>query len=116
MKHRRKVHQAPTGRLVYAAHERDHHLTTAGRRALDARWFALPPGDEERRRGIAGRVPFDTEGRAHAALARLGQMHHRGTLTDRQLALARGKILRAWPAIQPRSASAKRVFRGYDRP
>ncbi len=32
--HARMIHQPPTGRTVFAAHERDHHITTSGRRAL----------------------------------------------------------------------------------
>src|SRR4029077_18516170 len=55
MAHARIIHQEPTGRPVFAAHERNHHITTAGRRALKRSQFALPPGPEEKRRGIKGR-------------------------------------------------------------
>src|SRR4026209_2092677 len=68
--HARIIHPAPTDRPVFAAHERDHHITTAGRRALKRGQFALPPGPEEKRRGIRGRLPIDDVERARAALAR----------------------------------------------
>lgn len=98
----RVIRQAPTYREVYAAHERDHHITTSGRRALPARMFALPPGPDEERRGIAGRVPFDVEGRARSGLARLSMMHHRGEITARELDRARRRILARWPSIHRR--------------
>lgn len=97
--HARVVHQAPTYRPVYAAHERDHHITTSGRRALPARLYALLPGPEELRRGIAGRVPFDSYGRAKSGLARLGMMHNRGTISARELREGRRRILAHWPEI-----------------
>lgn len=95
----RVVHQAPTYRPVYAAHERDHHITTSGRRALPARLYALPPGPGEIRRGIAGRVPFDSYGRAKSGLSRLGMMRNRGTISARELREARHRILVHWPEI-----------------
>lgn len=97
--HDRVVHQAPTYRQAYAAHERDHHITTSGRRSLPTRLFALPPGPSEVRRGISGRVPFDTIGRARSGLARLGMMRHRGTISARDLERARRRILAHWPSI-----------------
>jgi len=97
---KRKVHQAPTGRLVYAAHERDGHITTAGRRALTRAQFALPPGPEEKRRGIKGRLPIDTDERAHDALTRASAMHKRGHLSARELAQARSAVHKAWPSIK----------------
>jgi hypothetical protein len=98
--HARKIHQAPTGRPVFAEHERDHHITTAGRRALKASQFALPPGPEEKRRGIKGRLPIDDIERARSALGRASMMHHQGHLSDRQLASARRKVHKAWPSIE----------------
>ena len=97
--HARMIHQEPTGREVFAAHERDHHITTAGRRALTPRQFALPPGPEEKRRGIKGRLPIDTLVRARNALARAAQMKKGGRLSSAQLATVRRKIHAAWPSI-----------------
>lgn len=99
MDHARVIHQEPTGREVYAAHERDHHITTAGRRALSSGTFALPPGPEEKRRGIKGRLPIDTLERARSALARASMMRHQGHLSRAQLAAVHRKIHKAWPTI-----------------
>jgi hypothetical protein len=96
----RVIRQAPTGRPVFAEHERDHHITTAGRRALTREQFALPPGPEERRRGIKGRLPIDTLRRARNALARARQMHKRHHISASQLAEARRAVHRAWPSIE----------------
>lgn len=111
----REIRQAPTGRPVFAAHERDHHITTAGRRALKRSQFALPPSPEEKRRGIKGRLPIDTIERARSALARASMMHHQGHLTARQLNEVRHKVNRTFPEIhvepiegpRPRSPSTK---------
>lgn len=100
MAHARVIHQEPTGRPVFAAHERDHHITTTGRRALERSQFALPPGAEEKRRGIKGRLPIDDIERARAALARASMMHHRGDITAQQLKQARRAVHRAWPSIK----------------
>jgi hypothetical protein len=100
MAHARVIHQEPTGRPVFAAHERDHHITTAGRRALKRSQFALPPGPEEKRRGIKGRLPIDDIARARSALARASMMHHQGHITTRQLTQARRAVHRAWPSIE----------------
>ena len=97
--HARMIHQEPTGRAVFAAHERDHHITTSGRRALKRSQFALPPGPEEKRRGIKGRLPIDSYGRARSALARASMMHHQGHITAKQLTAARRAVHRAWPSI-----------------
>jgi hypothetical protein len=101
---KRKIHEAPTGRLVFAEHERDHHITTSGRRALSRSQFALPPGPEEERREIKGRLPIDTFKRAHAALARASMMHHLGHISAGQLKAARRVVHKAWPR-----GEAKRV-------
>jgi hypothetical protein len=101
--HARIIHQEPTGRPVFAEHERDHHITTAGRRALKPSQFALPPGPEEKRRGIKGRLPIDEIGRARSALARASMMHHQGHLSARQLASVRRKIHAVWPSIEVES-------------
>lgn len=98
--HARKIRQEPTGREVFAEHERDHHITTAGRRALTHSQFALPPGPEERRRGIKGRLPIDTYKRAKSALARLSMMEHRGHISAGQHAEGRRAVHKAWPEIE----------------
>jgi hypothetical protein len=97
--HARIIHQEPTGRPVFAEHERDHHITTSGRRALKATQFALPPGPGEKRRGIKGRLPIDTIERARNALTRASQMQKRGDITARQLTAIRHRVNRAFPAI-----------------
>ena len=93
------VHQEPTGRPVFAAHERHHHITTSGRRALGRDQFALPPGPEEHRRGIAGRLPIDTLKRARNALTRAAQMKRHEHITASELAAAKHAVHRAWPSI-----------------
>ena len=98
--HARIIHQEPTGRPVFAEHERNHHITTAGRRALSAAQFALPPGPEEKRRGIKGQLPIDTLKRARSALARASMMHHDGSISARELEEARRKVHAAWPSIE----------------
>lgn len=98
--HARMIESRATGREVFAAHERDHHITTAGRLALSADQFALPPSPEERRRGIKGRLPIDTLKRARNALARAAQMKKRGHISAGQLAAAQRKVHRAWPSIE----------------
>jgi hypothetical protein len=98
--HARIIHQEPTGRPVFAAHERDHHITTSGRRALTPSQFALPPSPEEKRRGIKGRLPIDTLTRARNALARAAQMKKSGHLSAGQLATVRRKVHAAWPSIE----------------
>ena len=96
----RKIHEEPTGREVFAAHERDHHITTSGRRALSASQFALPPGPEEKRRGIKGRLPIDTLKRGRNALTRAAQMKKHGHITTAQLATVKRKVHAAWPSIE----------------
>ena len=98
-RHARMIHQEPTGRPVFAEHERDHHITTSGRRALSADQFALPPGPTEKRRGIKGRLPIDTIERARNALTRASQMHKRGDITARQLTAIRHRVNRVFPKI-----------------
>jgi hypothetical protein len=99
MAHAKVIRQKPTGRLVFAAHERDHHITTAGRRALKRSQFALPPGPEEKRRGIRGRLPIDKIERAQNALNRASMMRNQGHITARELEKARRAVHRAWPSI-----------------
>jgi hypothetical protein len=98
--HARVIHQEPTSRPVFAEHERDHHITTSGRRALTADQFALPPGPEEKRRGIKGRLPIDTLKRARNALTRAAQMHKHRHISAGMLAEAKRKVHRAWPSIE----------------
>ena len=100
MAHARMFESPVTGRPVFAAHEREHHITTRGRRSLEREQFALPPGPEERRRGIKGRLPIDTLKRARSALARASMMHHEGHITAGQLAEARRAVHHAWPSIE----------------
>lgn len=99
MAHARVIHQEPTGREVYAQKERDHHITTFGRRALSAEQFALPPGPEEKRRGIKGRLPIDTLKRGRNALGRAKQMKMRGEISAGQLDAVKRKVHAAWPSI-----------------
>ncbi len=98
--HARVIESPVTGREVFAAHERDHHITTRGRRSLPRDLCALPPGPEETRRGIAGRLPIDTLKRAHAALSRASMMHHEGTISAHMLNEARRAVHHAWPSIE----------------
>jgi hypothetical protein len=97
--HARKIESPVTGREVFAAHERDGHITTRGRRVLKRDQFALPPGPEEKRRGIKGRLPIDSIERARNALARAAQMKKRGDITTRQLTAIQHKINRTFPEI-----------------
>jgi hypothetical protein len=90
---------SPTGRKIYAAKERNHHITTHGREMLDADQFALPPGPKEKRRGIKGRLPIDTIARARNALTRAAQMKKRRHITAAQLNTVRHKVNRAFPEI-----------------
>jgi hypothetical protein len=62
-----------TGRTIGGAKESDGKITTKGRLALSASDFALPPGEEEKRRGIKGRYPINDEAHARNALARVRQ-------------------------------------------
>jgi len=98
--HARMVESPATGREIFAARERDHHITTAGRLALSAEQFALPPGPEENRRGIKGRLPIDTLKRARNALQRAAQMKKRGHISARQLAMVRRRVHAEWPSIE----------------
>jgi len=95
----KKIESPVTGREVFAAHERDGHITTRGRRSLRKSQFALPPTAEQKRRGIKGRLPIDTIERARNALARAAQMKKRGEITGRQLTLIQHRVNRAFPKI-----------------
>lgn len=57
--HARKIESPETGRSLFPQKERDGKITTAGRLVLRREQFALPPGPEEKRRGIKGRLPID---------------------------------------------------------
>jgi hypothetical protein len=92
--------KSPTGRMEFAAKERDHHITTHGRQSLRADQFALPPGPAERRRGILGRMPIDTLLRGRNALQRAAQMRKAGHLSAAQLATVKRKVHAAWPSIE----------------
>lgn len=97
--HARRIMSPATGREIFAAKERDHHITTHGRQLLRASQFALPPTPEETRRGIKGRLPIDTLPRARNALARAAQMRKRGHISAAQLATLQRKIHAVWPSI-----------------
>lgn len=97
--HARVIESPVTGRQVFAAHERDGHITTRGRRALTRSQFALPPGPEEKRRGIKGRLPIDDAERARNALGRAKRMYKRGNISARQLTQVRSAVHKAWPSI-----------------
>ena len=98
--HARMIESPVTGRPVFAAHARNHHITTRGRRALERAQFALPPGPEEKRRGIKGQLPIDTIKRARAALARASMMFNDGTINAHELEAARRAVHHAWPSIE----------------
>ena len=78
-----------------SSHEKDGRITTSGRKALPSGKFALPPGPDEKRRGIGGRFPIDTEARARNALARVSQF---GTPSEKQT--VRAAVRRAFPDIE----------------
>lgn len=100
MAHAARVIESPaTGREIFAAKERDRKITTAGRLGLRRDQFALPPGPEEKRRGIKGRLPIDTIERARNALQRAAQMKKRGDITARQLTAIQHRVNRAFPEI-----------------
>lgn len=123
MAHARMIESPATGREIFASKERDHHITTHGRQMLGAEQFALPPGPEERRRGIKGRLPIDTIKRARAALARASMMHHDGHISAAQLAEVRRAVHRAWPSIEVEAharmiespATGREVFAAHER-
>lgn len=98
--HARMIESPATGREIFAAKERDHHITTHGRQMLRADQFALPPGPEEKRRGIKGRLPIDTIKRGRNALQRAAQMKKSGHISASQLASVRRKVHAAWPSIE----------------
>uniref|UniRef100_A0A6H1ZN19 Uncharacterized protein n=1 Tax=viral metagenome TaxID=1070528 RepID=A0A6H1ZN19_9ZZZZ len=79
--------------------EKAGKITTKGRRALGSDDFALPPGLEEKRRGIKGRFPIDTKARARNALARAGQRDHVG-ITASEAATVRRRVKAKYPEIE----------------
>ena len=81
--------------LKVKAKEKDGKITTAGRRALGRGQFALPPGVEERRRGIGGRYPIYDLAHARNALARVAQ---HGTPTEKMV--VRRKVKAKYPQIE----------------
>lgn len=83
-----------------SSHEKEGRITTEGRKALPKGKFALPPGPEERRRGIGGRFPIDTKARARNALARAAQGVEAGTLSSSQEATIKRAVSRAFPDIE----------------
>jgi len=96
--HARMV-ESPTGREIYGTKERNHHITTHGRQMLSADQFALPPGPEEKRRGIKGRLPIDTVKRGRNALSRAAQMKKHGHINASEFATVKRKVHARWPSI-----------------
>jgi len=92
-----------TGRDISGQKEKKGKITTAGRLRLPRAKFALPPGPEEKRRGIKGRYPIDTEERARNALARASQH-----ATPSEVAMIRRAVAREWPGIQQRAVRGGR--------
>src|SRR3972149_2816726 len=78
--------------------ERGGKITTSGRLSLPKSKFALPPSPEEKRRGIKGRYPIDTEERARNALARGSQ-----NATPDELERIRRAVAREYPGIEQRA-------------
>ena len=85
-------------KLTVKTKERGGKITTKGRRGLKRGQFALGPGTEEKRRGIAGRYPIDTKERARNALARVAQF---GTPTEK--ATVKRAVRRKYPGIDVNS-------------
>ena len=73
--------------------ERDGEITTAGRRGLGSKQFALP-GRDPGRPGVKGRYPIDTIERARNALARVSQY---GSADEK--ARVRCAVARKYPQI-----------------
>ena len=91
------------GNSSHAPKEKEGRITPAGRKALPKTKFALPPGPEEKRRGIEGRFPIDTAARARNALARAAQGVEAGTLSSTEAATVRQAVARAFPDIEQRT-------------
>lgn len=81
-----------------AAKEKGGKLTTAGRLALPKAKFAVPPGPEQKRRGIKGRFPIPDEAHAHNALARVSQ---HGSADEKEM--VRRAVKRSFPGIVQKS-------------
>lgn len=62
-----------TGKTIDSKKLKGGKLTTAGRLSLKSSDFALPPGPEEKARGIKGRFPIENPAHARNALARVAQ-------------------------------------------
>lgn len=74
--------------------ESEGHITAYGRKHLQHGQFALPAGEEEKKRGIGGRYPIDTISRARNALARGAQ-----NASPEELAEIRRKVHAKYPQI-----------------
>lgn len=84
-----------TGRKIRPLREKAGKITTAGRLSLPPSKFALPPGAEEKRRGIKGRYPIDTKERARNALARVARF---GSPSEKSR--VRAMVARLYPEIE----------------
>jgi hypothetical protein len=93
--------------LKVKVREQEGKITTAGRRALRASDFALPPGPEEKRAGQAGRYPIDTEERARNALARASRF-----LSGGELASVVRKVMSRYPNIEVNPDLIRKARRG----
>ncbi len=69
-------------------------LNTAQRKKISGGQFALPPGAEEKRRGIKGRYPIHDEAHARNALARVSQYG-----SESEKARVRAAVHRKFPEI-----------------
>ena len=75
--------------------EKNGKITTAGRLSLPPQKFALPPGAEEKRRGVKGRYPIYDEAHARNALARVSQ---NGTPAEQDM--VKRAVAREYPGIE----------------
>ena len=78
--------------------EKEGKITTKGRRSLSTSQFALPPGEEEKSRGLKGRFPIDTVERARNALARSQQ--RAVNLSPSEKATIKRKVCAKYPFIE----------------
>jgi len=78
--------------------EKEGRITTFGRRKLSAGQFALPPREEEKAGGQAGRFPIDTVERGRNALARAQQ--EKAGLSDSEKAQVKRKVCQKYPFIK----------------
>ena len=78
--------------------EKEGRIMTFGRRKLSAGQFALPPREEGKAGGQAGRFPIDTVERGRNALARAQQ--EKVGLSDTEKAQVKRKVCQKYPFIK----------------